>query len=89
MAACAPALLLTELPTGYVGYEFENTAIGFMVVETCFVALRFYARHIAGTPLSVDDVLLPLALLFNYGLQGISIGELRAWLPSPDSETDE
>lgn len=73
--ACALAAELTELPEGYIGYEFENTAIGFMVVETCFVLLRYYARHRAGTPLSIDDFLLPFALVFNYAVQGVSIGK--------------
>ena len=79
MSACAAAATLTEaeLPTGYIGHQLESVAIAFIVLESCFVGLRFFARHVAGTPLSWDDVLIPLALVFNYGLCGVSIGELR------------
>ena len=76
MAACAAALNLTEdqLPDGYIGYQFQNVAIAFIVLGTVFVALRFFARYRAGTPWSADDIFLPLALIANYGLCGVSLG---------------
>jgi hypothetical protein len=59
----------------FIGDQLVNAAIAFIVIETCFVGLRFFARHVAGTPLSWDDVLIPMALVFNYGLCGVSIGK--------------
>ncbi|KAH7121301.1 hypothetical protein B0J11DRAFT_491377 [Dendryphion nanum] len=77
MAACAAALTLTELPEGYQGYLFENTAIAFIVLSTVFVALRFYARYVANKRIMGDDLLLIAALIGNYGLCGVSIAMVR------------
>ena len=77
MSRCAKAATLPPdaIPNDFIGNEFVHTAIAFAVVETCLVALRYYARYIGQAPLGVDDILLPFALLFSYGQQGISIGK--------------
>ena len=77
MSRCAIAASLppSAIPNDFIGNQFVNTAIGFMVVETCLVLLRYYARYLGGAPLGVDDLLLPFALLFSYGQQAIGIGK--------------
>lgn len=62
-------------PEGYIGYLFKNVAIAFIVLQTFFVGLRLLARYLANTPMGSDDILVPLSLLFNYALCGISIGQ--------------
>lgn len=49
MSICAAATTLTEEPPREsIGYRVENTAIAF-IIQSFFVGLRFFARHIAGT----------------------------------------
>jgi hypothetical protein len=62
-------------PEGYIGYIFKNVAVAFIVLQTLFVGLRLLARRVNGTPMGADDVLVPLSLVFNYALCGISIGK--------------
>lgn len=57
----------------YIGYLFKNVAIAFIVLQTFFVGLRFLARHLNSTPMGADDILVPLSLIFNYALCGVSI----------------
>jgi len=77
MSICAAATTLTEEPPREsIGYRVENTAIAFIIIQSFFVGLRFFARHIAGTAWNWDDVLVPVALLFSYALSGVLIGML-------------
>jgi hypothetical protein len=79
MSRCAKFLELpeSEIPKDFIGYEFVNTAIAFAVVETLFVALRYYARYVGRRPLGVDDILLPFALLFAFAQEGIAIAMVK------------
>lgn len=79
MSRCAKAASLppSAIPNDFIGNEFVNTAIGFMVVETCLVALRYYARYLSQVSVGMDDVLLPFALLVSYGQQAIGIGKRK------------
>ena len=72
MSACPENIL--SPPEGYIGYLFKNVAVAFIILQTLFVALRLLARHLASTPMGSDDILVPLSLLFNYALCGVSIG---------------
>lgn len=88
MSRCAAALKLppSKVPTDFIGDRFVNTAIGFMVVQTVLVTLRYYARYLRKTPLGADDFLLPIAALFSYGQQTIGI---RKTLPNTIPENPD
>jgi hypothetical protein len=44
------------------------TASILIVLSTLFVGLRYYARHLMGTPFGVQDVIVPFAWLAEVGL---------------------
>lgn len=61
-------------------HEFKgNTLLAicvlFILLETTFVALRYYARHLAPAGLGWDDAIIPLAWLTNIGLCILCISE--------------
>ena len=72
MSLCPEGLVIA--PEGYIGYQFKNVAIAFIILQTFFVGLRLLARHLTSTPMGADDILVPLSLIFNYALCGVSIG---------------
>jgi hypothetical protein len=84
MSSCPDGLVIP--PEGYIGHLFKNVAIAFIFLQTLFVALRLLARHLAGTPMGADDVLVPLSLVFNYALCGVSIGMFSQQLLLTDAD---
>ncbi|OCL04356.1 hypothetical protein AOQ84DRAFT_346335 [Glonium stellatum] len=75
-----------------IGNQLQNAAIAFIVLDTLFVSLRYVARYISGVRVGVDDFIIPLALIFNIGLCGVSlamvynggIGHHLLWIASND-----
>lgn len=60
------------------GPVLKNTAIAFIILETCFVILRYVSRAIIRAPSGIDDYLMPLAWLFNMAVCGVSLGKYRS-----------
>jgi hypothetical protein len=56
------------------GHILMNTAIAFAVIECFFVAMRYVSRNLIRAETGVDDYLIPLALISNLGLCGVSMG---------------
>ena len=50
------------------GDKLQTVAIVFIAVNTFFVALRWYARHITKAGLGWDDFFLSAGYVFNIGL---------------------
>lgn len=59
----------------YSGNILVSVCALFIVLETVFAALRFYARHLAASGFGWDDALIPLAWLTNVGLCILCISE--------------
>ena len=60
----------------YIGYQLLNTATAFIIVDSTFVVLRFWARRYQDHRIRPDDILVFIALLFCVGLCIDSICEL-------------
>lgn len=73
MSMCAAAAGLTAPPEGYIGNQFQNVAITFIVLGTFAVGLRFYARHKVLAPLGMDDIFVIIALVSNLALCAICL----------------
>ncbi|KAF2797222.1 hypothetical protein K505DRAFT_298737 [Melanomma pulvis-pyrius CBS 109.77] len=73
MSMCAAAAGLTAPPEGYIGNQFQNVAITFIVLGTLAVGLRFYARHKVLAPLGMDDIFVIIALVSNLALCAICL----------------
>ncbi|MCJ1403834.1 hypothetical protein MMC11_007057 [Xylographa trunciseda] len=64
-------------PPGYLDESCGGTLIGisilFIVLEAIFVLLRYYARHLTGTPRGWDDLIIPAAWFANLGLSFVTV----------------
>lgn len=47
----------------------------FIALETCFVALRYYARYLTTSGFGWDDAIIPIAWLTNVGLCVLCISQ--------------
>ena len=52
----------------YSGNTLLAICILFIALETIFVCLRYYARHLALAGLGLDDAIIPLAWMSNVAL---------------------
>jgi len=59
------------------GKTLVTISILFIVVDTIFVALRFYSQRIARAPIGLDDVLIPFAWFAHIGLCILGITMVR------------
>jgi hypothetical protein len=57
-----------EYYSEYSGTQLQNIAITFLVVNTFFTILRFYARSLTKIAMGWDDYLYIAAYIFNIGL---------------------
>lgn len=66
------------------GHVLVAIAVLFMVVDSLFVALRFYAQRLNKTPIGLDDVLIPFAWLVQFGICILGIGtQAKSIRPGP------
>lgn len=63
-----------EYLSEYRGDSLLGVAALFIVLETVFVALRYYARHQTTSDLGWDDIVIPLAWLTSIGICIVGIG---------------
>jgi hypothetical protein len=65
------------------GDMLQTAAIAFIAVNTLFVVLRFYARHITKAGLGWDDFFISVGYVFNIGLCITAICPQSPALSSP------
>lgn len=59
----------------YSGHTLLAICVLFIILETVFVAMRYYARNLTPTGLGWDDAIISLAWLANVGLCILCISE--------------
>ena len=65
----------------YSGTNLLAVCITFIALETTFVVLRYYARHLTSAGLGLDDAIIPLAWMTNVALCIVCISESLRFKP--------
>jgi len=59
------------------GHVLVAFAVLFIIVDSLFVALRFYAQRLNKTPFGLDDLIIPFAWLVQVGLCLLGISKIH------------